>query len=55
MNDALKRQLDQLLAKAEEWQPDQLLARAEEEEDKRAIEFLERVAHMELPAASPAG
>jgi acetyl-CoA carboxylase alpha subunit len=38
MDDALKRQLDQLLEKAEK------------SGEKRAIEFLERVENMELPA-----
>jgi len=38
MDDTLKQQLDQLLEKAEK------------SNDKRAIEFLERVADIELPA-----
>lgn len=43
MNDSLKQQLDQLLEKAEK------------SNDKRAIEFLERVADIELPAPEDRG
>ncbi|MBA7471435.1 hypothetical protein ES707_06741 [subsurface metagenome] len=43
MDDTLKQQLDQLLEKAEK------------SNDKRAIEFLERVADIELPAQEDRG